>query len=60
MSILRECFPKILELLKVNLPSVALIQFIKINHGFYNGAEAEHFDQKNTPKWVQNIPKEAD
>ena len=44
VSIPREYFPKMSEFLKRNWRGAERIQFIKGNHGFYNGAKAENFE----------------
>ena len=44
VSMPRECFPKISELMKRNWPGAARILFIKGNHGFYNGAKPKNFE----------------
>ena len=41
VSVPRECFPKISELLKRNWPGAAHIKFIKGNHKFYSAEKAK-------------------
>ena len=44
VSMPRQCFPKISEFMKGNWPGAARIQFIRGNHGFYNGAKPKKIE----------------